>query len=73
VGISALSRCVRKRPAPVHTGTYGQHPKIQLVTVAEILEGVRIDMPAAGTHMTQVAPPIAPEAPTNPDQLSLGA
>jgi site-specific DNA-methyltransferase (adenine-specific) len=51
---------------------WGQHPKIQLITVAELLEGKQIDMPAGGAHMTQVALPPTPEETVHPDQLGLG-
>jgi DNA modification methylase len=54
-----------------YTSPWGQHPRIQLLTVAELLAGKRIDMPAGGAHMTQVALPPTPED-INPDQLSLG-
>jgi hypothetical protein len=40
--------------------------------MSELLEGKRIDMPAGGAHMTQVALPPTPEVMVNPDQLSLG-
>jgi hypothetical protein len=59
--------------AGFYTSPWGQHPKIQLLTVAELLAGKRIDMPAGGAHMTQVALPPVPEATVHPDQLSLGA
>ncbi len=58
--------------AGFYKSAYGQHPKIQLVTVAELLEGKQIDMPAGGTHMTQVALPPTPEETVHPDQLGLG-
>ncbi len=34
--------------------------------------GTRIDMPAGGAHMTQVALPPTPDPIVHPDQLSLG-
>ena len=58
--------------AGFYTSPWGQHPKIQLLTIAELLAGKRIDMPAGGAHMTQVALPPTPEAAVHPDQLSLG-
>ena len=57
--------------AGFYSSPWGQHPRIQLVTVAELLAGKRIDMPAGGSHMTQVALPPTPAA-IHPDQLSLG-
>ncbi|MGI8801444.1 MAG: hypothetical protein ACR2KV_04625 [Solirubrobacteraceae bacterium] len=45
---------------------------MQLLTVAELLAGKKLDMPAGGAHMTQVALPPTPEPTVNPDQLSLG-
>jgi site-specific DNA-methyltransferase (adenine-specific) len=58
--------------AGFYKSAYGQHPKIQLVTVGELLEGKQIDMPAGGAHMTQVALPPTPEETVHPDQLGLG-
>jgi hypothetical protein len=58
--------------AGFYKSPWGQHSKIQLLTVAELLEGKRIDMPASGSHMTQVALPPTPEAAVHPDQLGLG-
>lgn len=52
---------------------WGEHPRIQLVTVAELLAGKKVDMPAAGAHATQVAAlPPTPEPLVHPDQMSLG-
>ena len=60
--------------AGFYASPWGQHARLQILTVAELLAGKRIDMPAGGAHMTQVALPPTPEAePTiHPDQLSLG-
>lgn len=58
--------------AGVYKSPWGQHPKMQLLTIAELLAGKRIDMPAGGAHMTQVALPPTPEETVHPDQLSLG-
>ena len=58
--------------AGFYKSPWGQHPKIQLLTVAELLEGKLIDMPAGGSHKTQVALPPTPEVPVHPDQLGLG-
>jgi DNA modification methylase len=58
--------------AGFYKSPWGQHPKVQLLTVAELLEGKRIDMPAGGSHMTQVALPPTPEEVVHPDQLGLG-
>ena len=58
--------------AGFYKSAYGQHPKMQLLTVAELLEGKQIDMPAGGAHMTQVALPPTPEETVHPDQLGLG-
>jgi len=57
--------------AGFYSSPWGQHPRIQILTVAELLDGRKLDMPAGGAHMTQVALPPTPEA-VNPDQLSLG-
>ncbi len=48
------------------------HPKVQLVTVSQLLAGHKLDMPAGGAPMTQVALPPTPEPIFHPDQLSLG-
>jgi DNA modification methylase len=58
--------------AGFYKSPWGKHPKIQLLTVAELLEGKQIDMPAGGAHKTQVALPPTPEVPVHPDQLGLG-
>jgi len=58
--------------AGFYTSPWGEHPKVQLVTVGELLEGKAPDMPAAGAHATQVALPPKPKA-LNPDQLPLGS
>jgi adenine specific DNA methylase Mod len=58
--------------AEFYTSMWGNHPRIQLLTVAELLAGKRINMPAGGAHMTQVALPPTPEETVHPDQLSLG-
>jgi DNA modification methylase len=58
--------------ARFYTGPQGTYPRIQLLTVAELLAGKRIDMPAGGSQMTQVALPPVPEITVHPDQLSLG-
>jgi hypothetical protein len=57
--------------AGFYSSPWGQHPRMQILTVADLLDGRKLDMPAGGAHMTQVALPPAPEA-VNPDQLSLG-
>ncbi|MGI8803446.1 MAG: restriction endonuclease, partial [Solirubrobacteraceae bacterium] len=58
--------------AGFYASPWGQHPGVQLLTVAELLAGKTLDMPAGGAHMTQVALPPKPEPPAHPDQLSLG-
>jgi hypothetical protein len=59
--------------AGFYSSPWGQHPKIQLLTVAELLGGGRIDMPGSGSHWMQVPLPPEPEVTVHPDQLSLGA
>lgn len=59
--------------AGFYASPWGQHPRmLQLVTVAELLAGKKLDIPAGGTDMTQVALPPTPEPTVHPDQLSLG-
>jgi site-specific DNA-methyltransferase (adenine-specific) len=59
--------------AGFYQSPWGNHPKIQIITVGDLLAGKRIDMPAGGAHMTQVALPPTPEPTVHPDQLSFGA
>ena len=47
--------------AGFYTSPWGKHPKVQLVTVGELLARKRLDMPSGGAHMTQVAMPPTPE------------
>jgi hypothetical protein len=42
------------------------------MTVGQLLRGHKLNMPAGGTHMTQVALPPPPAPMVHPDQLSLG-
>lgn len=58
--------------AGFYQSPWGNHPKIQLVTVGQLLAGHKLDMPAGGAHMTQVALPPTPEPIVHPDQMSLG-
>jgi site-specific DNA-methyltransferase (adenine-specific) len=58
--------------AGFYESPWGKHPRMQLLTVAELLAGKRIDMPAGGAHMTQVALPPTPEQTVHPDQMMLG-
>jgi hypothetical protein len=58
--------------AGFYNSVFGQHPRIQLVTVKQLLAGHKIDMPAGGTQMTQVALPPPPEETVHPNQMSLG-
>jgi cell division FtsZ-interacting protein ZapD len=58
--------------AGFYTSLGHSYPRVQLLTVEELLDGKRIDMPAAGPQGTQVALPPTPEGIVHPDQLSLG-
>jgi site-specific DNA-methyltransferase (adenine-specific) len=58
--------------AGFYRSPWGEHRRIQLITVARLLNGDRIDMPAGGAHMTQVALPPVPEPTVHPNQLSFG-
>lgn len=58
--------------AGFYQSPWGTHPKVQLMTVEQLLAGHGLDMPAGGAHMTQVALPPTPEPVVHPDQLSLG-
>lgn len=55
--------------AGFYTSPWGKHPRIQLVTVGELLAGKKLDMPA--TAGTTVALPAKPDAPDHPDQMTL--
>lgn len=48
------------------------YPRVQLLTVAELLDGKRIEMPTVSTSGTEVALPPTPEDEVHPDQMSLG-
>jgi hypothetical protein len=48
------------------------YPRIQLLTIDELLDGRRIEMPTVGPGGTQVALPPVPEETIHPDQMSLG-
>lgn len=48
------------------------YPRVQLLTVDELLNGKRIEMPTVSAAGTVVALPPAPEVEVHPDQLSLG-
>ena len=71
---SPPSRCGRRPRARASTQSpWGNHPRMQLVTVGQLLAGHKLDMPAGGAHVTQVALPPVPEPTVHPDQLSLGS
>ena len=59
--------------AGFYKSLWGSHSRVQLLTVAELLDGARIDMPAAGPGGTEVALPPTPEEVVHPDQMSLGS
>lgn len=47
--------------AGFYKSPWGQHPRLQLITVGELLAGKKLDMPAAGARMTQAALPPTPD------------
>jgi hypothetical protein len=57
--------------AGFYKSMWGEHPRVQLLTVAELFAGKKIDMPPVGPKGTTVALPDAPEQ-ANPDQMTLG-
>jgi hypothetical protein len=57
--------------AGFYTSLGRNYPRVQLMTVAELLGGKRIEMPAPGPRGAEVALPPAPEE-IHADQLSLG-
>ena len=57
--------------AGFYTSLGHNHPRVQLLTVAQLLDGTRIEMPAVGPQGTEVALPPTPEL-VHPDQMSLG-
>ena len=59
--------------AGFYKSTDGLHPKIQTVTVGELLSGKVIDMPAAGTHRMKAITEELSTVQINPDQLTLTA
>lgn len=58
--------------AGFYKSMWGEHPRIQLFTVAELLAGKVIDMPPVGPKGTTVALPATPEE-SDPGQLTLGS
>lgn len=58
--------------AGFYTSLGHDYPKVQLLTVSELLAGKKIEMPVVGPKGTQVALPPTPGEPIHPDQLSLG-
>ena len=58
--------------AGFYTSPWGKHPRMQILTIAELLEGERIDMPSAhGTNATFQQAPKAIESKANQSQLEL--
>jgi DNA modification methylase len=55
--------------AGFYTSPWGEHPRVQLLTVAELLAGKQLDRPGGGAHMAAAMPPV-PEV--HPGQLTLG-
>lgn len=74
ISFNEPTQAMRQEAASVgfYQSPWGQHPRLQLLTVGDLLAGKRVDMPAGGAHMTQVALPPTPEETVHPDQLSLG-
>jgi len=58
--------------AGFYKSMWGNHPRLQLLTVADLLGGARIDMPTVGPGGTEVALPPTPEETVHPDQMLLG-
>jgi site-specific DNA-methyltransferase (adenine-specific) len=59
--------------AGFYTSLGHNYPRVQLLTVGELLDGKKIQMPSGGPEGTQVALPPAPEEMVHPDQLTLGS
>ena len=59
--------------AGFYTSLGHSYPRIQLLTVAELLDGRGIEMPTGGPQGTKVALPPTPEEEVHPDQLTLGS
>ena len=59
--------------AGFYTSLGHNYPRVQLLTVAELLDEKRIQMPTGGPQGTQVALPPTPEETVHPDQLTLGS
>ena len=58
--------------AGFYVSPWGQHPRLQILTIKELLEGKRIDMPqTAGINITFKQAPKAKIAVNGPGQLSL--
>jgi site-specific DNA-methyltransferase (adenine-specific) len=52
------------------TGT--THPRVQLITVAELLDGRTLDLPAIAPQQSMAAKPVTAPTKARPDQLTLG-
>jgi DNA modification methylase len=52
------------------TGT--THPRVQLITVAELLDGRTLDLPAIAPQQSMTAKPVTAPTKARPDQLTLG-
>lgn len=55
--------------AGFYASPWGEHPRVQLITVAELLAGKQLDRPGSGAQMAAAMPP-TPEV--HPGQLKLG-
>jgi len=58
--------------AGFYTSSWGQHPHLQVLTIKELLDGKKIDMPQTrGVNITFKQAPKAKVTVGGPDQLSL--
>ena len=73
ISLHAPSQAMRSEAASAgyYTALGHRYPRIQLLTIEELLRGKQIEMPAAQPR-TRVALPDAPEVEVHPDQMSLG-
>lgn len=53
------------------TGT--THPRVQLITVAELLDGRKLDLPAIAPQQSMTAKPAVAPTKAKPDQMTLGS
>lgn len=76
ISLNAATKPMRGEAASAgyyNSPMFGEFPRVQLLTVAELLAGQRVAMPVAGPAGMAVALPPTPEVIVHPDQMTLGS